>query len=113
MPGGASQSRRELDQWHEWARSRGARGLAYALISPDGEITGPVAKNLSEAERSGLSGATGAGPGDCVFFAAGPAPAARGLLGAARLEVGRACGPVGESAGAFVWGVGAPRFVGG
>src|ERR1700722_4033506 len=56
MPGGASQSRRELDQWQEGGRSRGPRGLAYALIGPDGEITGPVAKNLSEAERSGLSG---------------------------------------------------------
>ena len=77
MPGGASQSRRELDQWQEWARSRGARGLAYALISPDGETTGPVAKNLSEAERSGLSAATGAGPGDCVFFAAGPGACSR------------------------------------
>ena len=51
MPGGAAQSRRELDGWQEWARSRGARGLAYALIGPDGEITGPVAKNLSEAEQ--------------------------------------------------------------
>src|SRR6202035_2389925 len=110
MPGGASQSRRELDQWQEWARSRGARGLAYALISPDGEITGPVAKNLSEAERSGLSGATGAGPGDCVFFAAGPASTARELLGAARLEIGRGCGLIDESAWSFLWVVDAPMF---
>jgi len=110
MPGGASQSRRELDQWQEWARSRGARGLAYALISPDGEITGPVAKNLSEAERSGLSGATGAGPGDCVFFAAGPASTARELLGAARLEIGRSCGLIDESAWSFLWVVDAPMF---
>ncbi|HJY57582.1 MAG TPA: aspartate--tRNA ligase, partial [Streptosporangiaceae bacterium] len=110
MPGGASQSRRELDQWQEWARSRGARGLAYALISPDGEITGPVAKNLSEAERSGLSDATGAGPGDCVFFAAGPASTARELLGAARLEIGRTCGLIDESAWSFLWVVDAPMF---
>ena len=59
MPGGGSQSRRELDLWQEWARSRGARGLAYALIGADGGISGPVAKNLSEAERSGLAAATG------------------------------------------------------
>jgi aspartyl-tRNA synthetase len=110
MPGGASQSRRELDQWQEWARSRGARGLAYALITADGEITGPVARNLSEAERSGLSGATGAGPGDCVFFAAGPASPARELLGAARLEIGRACGLIDESAWSFLWVVDAPMF---
>src|ERR1700721_1024487 len=110
MPGGASQSRRELDQWQEWARSRGARGLAYALISPDGEITGPVAKNLSEAERSGLAGATGAGPGDCVFFGAGPAHATRELLGAARLEIGRARDLIDESAWSFLWVVDAPMF---
>ena len=110
MPDGASQSRRELDGWQEWARSRGARGLAYALIGPDGEISGPVAKNLSEAERSGLAAATGAEPGDCVFFAAGPAQGARELLGAARLEIGSKCGLIDESAWSFLWVVDAPMF---
>src|ERR1700744_3974338 len=108
MPGGASQSRRELDGWQEWARSRGARGLAYALIGTDGEIAGPVAKNLSEAERSGLAAATGAVPGDAVFFAAGPAHASRELLGAARLEIGQRCGLIDETAWSFLWVVGAP-----
>src|SRR6266700_2510860 len=110
MPGGASQSRRELDAWQEWARSRGARGLAYALIGESAEITGPVAKNLSEAERSGLAAATGASPGDCVFFAAGPASAARELLGAARLEIGQRCGLIDQSAWSFLWVVDAPMF---
>jgi aspartyl-tRNA synthetase len=110
MPGGASQSRRELDGWQEWARSRGARGLAYALIGADGEIGGPVAKNLSDAERFGLASATGAAPGDCVFFAAGPAAAARELLGAARLEIGRRCDLIDESAWSFLWVVDAPMF---
>ena len=110
MPGGASQSRRELDAWQEWARSRGARGLAYALIGESAEVTGPVARNLSEAERSGLAAATGASPGDCVFFAAGPASAARELLGAARLEIGQRCGLIDESAWSFVWVVDAPMF---
>src|SRR6201996_3767354 len=110
MPGGAAQSRRELDGWQEWARSRGARGLAYALIGADGEIAGPVAKNLSEAERSGLAAATGAAPGDCVFFAAGPASAARELLGAARPEIGQRCGLIDESAWSCLWVVDAPMF---
>jgi aspartyl-tRNA synthetase len=110
MPGGSSQSRRELDGWQEWARSRGARGLAYALIGPDGEIGGPVARNLSDAERSGLPAAVGAAPGDCVFFAAGPAQAARELLGAARLEIGRRCGLIDSSAWSFLWVVDAPMF---
>jgi aspartyl-tRNA synthetase len=110
MPGGAAQSRRELDGWQEWARSRGARGLAYALIGPSGEVSGSVAKNLSEAERSSLAAAVGAAPRDAVFFAAGPATAARELLGAARLEIGRRGGLIDFSAWSFLWVVDAPMF---
>jgi aspartyl-tRNA synthetase len=112
MPGGAAQSRKELDNWQEWARSRGARGLAYLLIGGDGEVTdaGPVARHLSQAERGGLPAAAGAGPGDCVFFAAGPPPAARSLLGAARLEIGHRLGLIGPGAWSFTWVVDAPMF---
>jgi aspartyl-tRNA synthetase len=112
MPGGAAQSRKELDGWQDWARSRGARGLAYVLIGADGSVTdaGPVARHLSEAERAGLAAVTGAGPGDGIFFAAGPATAARALLGAARLEVGHRRGLIDQSAWAFTWVVDAPMF---
>src|SRR6476469_1332360 len=96
MPGGASQPRKQLDAWQEWAKQRGARGLAYVLVGEDGELGGPVAKNLSEAERAGLAEHVGARPGDCVFFAAGPVKSSRALLGAARLEIGRRCGLVDE-----------------
>ena len=94
MPGGAGQSRKDLDGWQDWARSRGARGLAYVLIGDDGTVSdaGPVARHLSADERAGLGAATGAAPGDCVFFAAGTPAAARSLLGAARLEIGARCG---------------------
>jgi aspartyl-tRNA synthetase len=112
MPGGAAQTRKELDGWQEWARSRGARGLAYVLIGADGQVSdsGPVARHLSEAERAGLPEAAGAGPSDCVFFAAGAASAARELLGAARLEIGRRCGLIDPAAWAFTWVVDAPMF---
>jgi aspartyl-tRNA synthetase len=112
MPGGASQTRRELDGWQDWARSRGARGLAYVLIGADGAVSdsGPVARHLSGAERSGLAGVTGAAAGDCVFFAAGSPSAARALLGAARLEIGHRCGLIDASAWAFTWVVDAPMF---
>ncbi len=112
MPGGAAQTRKELDGWQDWARSRGARGLAYVLIDADGSVAdaGPVARHLSEAERAGLPAATEAGPGDCVFFAAGPATAARTLLGAARLEIGHRRGLIDQSAWAFTWVVDAPMF---
>jgi len=112
MSGGAAQSRKELDGWQDWARSRGARGLAYVLVGEDGLVSdaGPVAKNLTHNERSGLTAATGAAAGDAVFFAAGPANAARTLLGAARLEIGARCGLIDRQAWAFTWVVDAPMF---
>ncbi len=112
MPGGGSQTRRELDGWQDWARSRGARGLAYVLIDDEGNVSssGPVARHLSEDERSGLPAAVGAAPGDAVFFAAGTPDAARSLLGAARLEIGNRCGLIDRAAWAFTWVVDAPMF---
>jgi aspartyl-tRNA synthetase len=112
MPGGGGQTRRELDGWQDWAKSRGARGLAYVLVGPDGEVTdaGPVAKHLSAQERSGLPAATGASAGDAIFFAAGSAGEARALLGAARLEIGQRCGLIDPAAWAFTWVVDAPMF---
>ncbi len=110
MPGGASQARKELDAWQDWARSRGAKGLAYVLVAEDGELAGPVAKNLSESERAGLAEHAGAQPGDCVFFAAGKRSDALGLLAATRLEVGERCGLIDHDAWQFVWVVEAPMF---
>lgn len=108
MPGGAGQPRKQLDAWQEWAKQRGARGLAYVLVQEDGELGGPVAKNLSDDEKAGLAAHVGARPGDCIFFAAGAVKSSRALLGAARLEIGRRCGLIDESAWSFVWVVDAP-----
>src|SRR5690625_4010865 len=108
MPGGGSQPRRQLDAWQEWAKQRGARGLAYVLIGEDGELGGPVAKNLSEPERAGLAAKVGAEPGDCIFFAAGEVKASRALLGAARVEIANRIGMIRDDERAFLWGVDAP-----
>ncbi len=110
MPGGAAQPRKQLDAWQDWAKQRGAKGLAYVLVGDDGELGGPVAKNLTDAERDGLAALVGANAGDCIFFAAGEVAASRALLGAARLEVGRRCGLIDEAAWSFVWIVDAPLF---
>jgi aspartyl-tRNA synthetase len=110
MPEGGDQPRRQFDAWQEWAKQRGARGLAYVTIGADGELGGPVAKNLSDTERAGLAAHTGARPGDCVFFAAGPVKSSRALLGAARLEIGRRGGLIDEDAWSFLWVVDAPLF---
>ncbi|NHC46051.1 aspartate--tRNA ligase [Motilibacter aurantiacus] len=110
MPGGASQPRKTFDAWQEWAKQRGARGLAYVTFGQDGELGGPVAKNLSEQERAGLREAVGAEPGDCAFFAAGERNGALALLGATRLEIGKRTGQIDESAWSFLWIVDAPMF---
>jgi aspartyl-tRNA synthetase len=110
MPGGASQPRKQLDAWQEFAKQRGHRGLAYVLVQEDGSLTGPVAKNLSETELAGLAAHVGASSGDCVFFAAGEPTPARSLLAAARLKIGARCGLVDESRWEFVWVVDAPLF---
>ncbi|MFE3192844.1 aspartate--tRNA ligase [Nocardia sp. NPDC059240] len=110
MPGGASQPRRQFDAWQEWAKQRGAKGLAYITFQEDGTLGGPVAKNLTDAEREGLAKHVGANPGDCVFFAAGDAKSSRALLGAARGEIARKCGLIDENDWAFVWIVDAPMF---
>ncbi len=109
-PGGASQARRTLDGWQEWAKQRGARGLAYVLIGEDGTLGGPVAKNLSEAERDGLVAAVGAKPGDAVYFSAGAVKASRQLLGAARIEIAKRENLIDESAWAFCFVIDWPMF---
>lgn len=110
MPGGASQPRKQLDAWQEWAKQRGARGLAYVLVQDDGTLGGPVAKNLTDPERDGLAAHVGAQPGDCIFFAAGATKASRALLGAARLEIGKRCGLIDQDAWSFLWVLDAPMF---
>ncbi|MEQ0746522.1 aspartate--tRNA ligase [Mycobacterium tuberculosis] len=108
MPGGASQPRRTLDGWQDWAKQRGHRGLAYVLVAEDGTLGGPVAKNLTEAERTGLADHVGAKPGDCIFFSAGPVKSSRALLGAARVEIANRLGLIDPDAWAFVWVVDPP-----
>ncbi|QWF24777.1 aspartate--tRNA ligase [Nocardioides sp. LMS-CY] len=110
MPGGASQPRKQLDAWQEWAKQRGAKGLAYVLVQEDGELTGPVSKNITDEELAGLAAHVGARPGDCIFFAAGAVKSSRALLGAARLEIGRRCDLIDEDAWSFLWVVDAPLF---
>ena len=110
MPGGAGQPRRTFDAWQEWAKQRGARGLAYVTIAEDGELGGPVAKNLSDAERSGLADRVGAQAGDCIFFAAGGRKSSQSLLGAARNEIARRKELIDLDAWSFLWVVDAPLF---
>ncbi len=110
MPGGASSARRELDAWQDWAKARGAKGLAYILVQEDGTLGGPVAKNLSESEASGIAAQVSAKPGDAIFFAAGNRISSQNLLGAVRLEIGARCNLIPQGEWKFLWVVDAPMF---
>ena len=110
MPGGADSPRRELDAWQDWAKARGAKGIAYILVNADGTLGGPVSKNISEAEQAGIAARVGAKPGDAIFFAAGERGSSQQLLGAARLEIGKRCNLINEGAWEFLWVVDAPMF---
>ena len=110
MPGGADSPRRELDGWQDWAKARGAKGLAYILVQEDGTLAGPVAKNLSESEIAGVAAQAGAKPGDAIFFAAGDRASSQALLGAVRLEIGKRRNLIDDSKWEFLWVVDAPMF---
>lgn len=110
MPGGASSARRDLDAWQDWAKARGAKGLAYILVQADGSLAGPVAKNISEKESTSIATKVGAKNGDAIFFAAGTKVSSQNLLGAVRLEIASRCNLIDASAWKFVWIVDAPMF---
>jgi len=110
MPGGADSPRRELDAWQDWAKARGAKGIAYILVNADGTLGGPVSKNISEEEQAGIASLVGAKPGDAIFFAAGERSSSQQLLGAARLEIGKRCNLINQGAWEFLWVVDAPMF---
>ena len=108
--GGAATPRRQFDAWQDWAKQRGAKGLAYVVFAENGELKGPVAKNLSEEERNGLKEAVGAEDGDAVFFAAGRRTSSQELLGAVRVELARRAGLLKPDDFAFTWVVDFPLF---
>ncbi len=110
MPGGADSPRRELDAWQDWAKARGAKGIAYILVNADGTLGGPVSKNISEQEQAGIASLVEAKPGDAIFFAAGDKASSQQLLGAARLEIGKRCNLINQGAWEFLWVVDAPMF---
>ena len=110
VPGASAYTRRQLDEWNEWSRSRGGKGVAYVLVDPAGDPGGGIAKNLREHELAGLAAAAGADPGDAIFFQAGPRAATLEALGALRLAAARDRGVLPDTGWNFLWVTDAPMF---
>jgi aspartyl-tRNA synthetase len=102
VPGGASASRKRLDELTEKAREHGAAGLLWVKRA-GGEITSPARKNLPEGTLERLLETAGAGDGDLLLIVADRKTAAFAALAALRAEVAREHKLVDESRYAFLW----------
>ncbi|MFT3896941.1 MAG: aspartate--tRNA ligase [Thermomonas sp.] len=89
IPGGASLSRKQVDEYAAHAAKFGAKGLAYAKIDENGAVNSPVAKFFAEDAFAALLKHVGAGNGDLVFFGAGAYNKASDFMGAVRLKAGK------------------------
>jgi aspartyl-tRNA synthetase len=94
IPGGASLSRKQIDEYAAHAAKFGAKGLAYAKIDENGAVNSPVAKFFSEDAFAALLAHAGAGNGDLVFFGAGAYNKVSDFMGAVRLKAGKDFGLV-------------------
>jgi len=110
LPGGGDLTRKQFDGWVDFARSRGAKGLAWGVVTDDVGLRSPLAKFMSERETSALLAASEAQAGDAIFFGAGPVRATQQLMGALRLELGRANDMIPEDRWEFVWITEPPVF---
>ena len=110
---GASLGRNRLDALVDRAKELGAKGLAWFKVTATApvELTSPLDKFLSDAERAGLRvGARARSPGDLVLVVADEWRTACEVLGQLRLDLGRP--PVGEGERRFLWVTEFPLFDG-
>ena len=89
IPGGASLSRKQIDEYAAHAAKHGAKGLAYAKIDEAGAVNSPVAKFFAEGAFDALLKHVGATNGDIVFFGAGAYNKTSDFMGAVRLKAGK------------------------
>jgi aspartyl-tRNA synthetase len=114
LPDGGSMTRREFDEWTDWAKRRGAKGLAWGVVEEaeggGSSLRSPLTKFMSEDEIAGVVHETGASVGDAIFFGAGPVRFARGLMGALRNVLAEERGLIPDDRWEFCWVVEPPMF---
>jgi aspartyl-tRNA synthetase len=109
VEGGAKFSRKEIDELIDFAKRKGAKGLAYLSIKE--EVVGAsFAKFLSPEKLTELAGACATKNGDLVFFAADTWRVAVTVLGAVRNETASKLGLKDNTKAAFAWIVDFPMY---
>ncbi len=92
LPRADEVTRSDLDRLGEQARKWGARGLAWVRVKEDGSWASPIAKFLSEEERSGIAARAGLEPGHVLLFCADRPAVVSDVLGRLRVELGERLG---------------------
>ncbi|BCT91723.1 aspartate--tRNA ligase [Lysobacter helvus] len=108
-PGGAQFSRKQIDDYAAHAAKYGAKGLAWMKLDETGAINSPIAKFLDDATQKAILDATGAKPGDAIFFGAATYKSASDFMGALRLKLGKDLGLVADG-WAPLWVTDFPMF---
>ncbi|BDQ37784.1 aspartate--tRNA(Asp/Asn) ligase [Pseudodesulfovibrio nedwellii] len=103
VPGGATLSRKEIDQYTKFVEIYGSKGLAWIKVKEDGAWQSPIVKFFSEDEIAELRSRTNCQPGDILFFQAGPADIANAALGNLRCEIAKDMDLIDESVFKPVW----------
>lgn len=109
IEGGAKFSRKEIDEFTELAKKRGAKGLAYLSIK-EGAISSPLSKFLSPEKMQEIIKETAAQDGDLVFFAADLWRTVCNVLGVVRNEAAVKLNLKDNSQAAWVWIVDFPMY---
>ena len=109
VKGGASLSRKQIDNFTDIAKSEGAGGLAY-ITYENGEAKSPIAKFLSDAELSAVKETLGAGDGDAIFFGADKRTTVNAVLGKLRTAFADHFGLKDPNVVAFAWIVDFPFY---
>ena len=110
LPGGGSMTRKQFDEWVEFAKRRGAKGMAWGVVESATEFRSPLAKFMSDTEVQNLFAATGALDGDAIFFGAGETRPTQELMGAVRVAMAAEHGLVPDNQWNFIWVVDWPLF---
>ncbi len=102
VPGGASLSRKELDDMTAFVATYGAKGLAWIKLA-EGEWQSPIAKFLSDAERAEILKITEAKSGDVILFVADNDKVVHDSLANLRLLLGEKLKLIPEDQYSLVW----------